>query len=213
MLPGMSAVPLLVPAAQLKPQARSVDLVVVHCSATPSGRQLGRGLGNRQRSAATIIDGWHMQRGFARRPHDVAAFNPQLPHIGYHHVIDVDGSVQAGRGVAEVGAHVAGFNAHSVGVCMVGGQERDAQYSAAQWKALAALVRSLCDTLGVPLAAPLYPRRGGGVCGHRDLSPDTNADGVVQPTEWLKTCPGFDVAAWLARGMQPLPEHVCEVVR
>lgn len=215
MLPGMSAVPILVPAQPLQPQPlpRSVDLLVLHCSATPSGRVLGRGLGNRRRSAAAIIDGWHMQRGFARRAAAVAAFNPHLPHIGYHYVIDADGTVETGRGRGEVGAHVAGFNAHSIGICLVGGIERDARYTTAQWQALPPLLATLCSELGVPLEAPLYARHGHGLCGHRDLSPDINADGQVQPTEWLKTCPGFDVAAWLARGMQPLPEQVCEVVR
>lgn len=38
--------------------------------------------------------------------------------------------------------------------------------------------------------------------GHRDLSPDIDGDGVVERHEWLKTCPGFDVAAWLASGMR-----------
>ena len=31
------------------------------------------------------------------------------------------------------------------------------------------------------------------VCGHRDLSPDTNGNGVVESSEWLKQCPCFDV--------------------
>lgn len=34
-----------------------------------------------------------------------------------------------------------------------------------------------------------------GICGHRD----TGAN---------KTCPGFDVGAWLAGGLQPLADHL-----
>jgi N-acetyl-anhydromuramyl-L-alanine amidase AmpD len=31
------------------------------------------------------------------------------------------------------------------------------------------------------------------VCGHRDLSPDADGDGVVEKHEWLKDCPSFSV--------------------
>ena len=31
------------------------------------------------------------------------------------------------------------------------------------------------------------------VCGHRDLSPDLNSDGKIEPNEWTKQCPCFDV--------------------
>ena len=27
---------------------------------------------------------------------------------------------------------------------------------------------------------------------------EIDGDGIIEPNEWLKTCPGFDVAAWLA---------------
>ena len=31
------------------------------------------------------------------------------------------------------------------------------------------------------------------VVGHRDLSPDLDGDGVVEPDEWTKACPCFEV--------------------
>ena len=31
------------------------------------------------------------------------------------------------------------------------------------------------------------------VCGHRDLSPDRNGNGEIEPEEWIKTCPCFEV--------------------
>lgn len=37
-----------------------------------------------------------------------------------------------------------------------------------------------------------YP--GSRVCGHRDLSPDLNANGEIEPEEWIKQCPCFDVS-------------------
>lgn len=33
--------------------------------------------------------------------------------------------------------------------------------------------------------------------GHRDASPDTNGNGKVDKSEWIKTCPNFDVCEWL----------------
>ena len=185
------------PAAPARTPARTVDLIVVHCSATPSGKALGTGLGSRRRTAAQIIDGWHMQRGFARRPEAVAAHNPELPHLGYHFVIDVDGLLQQGRNLAEAGAHVKGHNANSVGVCLVGGAEPEGRYTVAQWATLKAVVMRLRQQF--PAAR---------VVGHRDLSPDLNADGAVQPREWLKTCPGFDVQAWLASDCQPARSQI-----
>lgn len=191
---------------------RHVNLIVLHCSATPSGRWLAGAPGSPgHRPANSVIDGWHAARGFRRTEVQVERYNPACPSIGYHFVIELDGTIQPGRALLEVGAHVQGYNAASVGVCLVGGAERDARYTTGQWMAAAELVRELCRRLGVPMMAPLYPRRGGGVCGHRDLSPDTDGDGRIRPHEWLKTCPGFDVQAWLGRGMKPLPEHVCEV--
>ena len=38
----------------------------------------------------------------------------------------------------------------------------------------------------------LYPKST--VCGHRDLSPDLNGNGVIEPQEWLKQCPCFDAS-------------------
>lgn len=31
------------------------------------------------------------------------------------------------------------------------------------------------------------------VVGHRDLSPDADGDGKVEPEEWTKVCPCFEV--------------------
>lgn len=173
--------------------ARAVTALVVHCSATPSGQAL-RGC------APVVIDAWHRARGFRRGVLACRAFNPDLPAIGYHFVLDLDGRVWTGRHVDEVGAHAAGNNAQSIGICLVGGAEREARYTQDQWDSLATLVRRL-----LPLARP-----GAAVVGHRDLSPDANGNRVVEPSEWLKTCPGFEVAHWLGRHMRPLPMHLVQ---
>lgn len=39
----------------------------------------------------------------------------------------------------------------------------------------------------------LKRHRNSYVCGHRDLSPDLNGDGVIEPEEWVKECPCFEV--------------------
>lgn len=202
-----------------QPLPRSIDLVVIHCAATPSGKPLQQGKPGSvgYMNAPQVIDAWHAGRGFHRNPAAVRAFSSKLPSIGYHYVIDLTGEVWSGRALTEVGAHAAEFNSHSVGICLVGGAEREAQYTAAQWKSLQQVVAMLLTDYGIPCAAPkrvpdktakLGYRMFGGVCGHRDLSPDGDGDGLVEPFEWLKTCPGFDVRAWLANGLQPLAKHV-----
>jgi N-acetylmuramoyl-L-alanine amidase len=183
---------------------RAITTLVIHCSATSSGQRLAKP----GHSAAVVIDGWHKARGFARQPGAAPAFNPQLPCIGYHYVIDLSGDVVTGRGEDEVGAHVAGHNANSLGICLVGGAEREARYTAAQWAALAQLVRRLRNKYNAALEDVFTSVD---VVGHRDLSPDLNKDGKITSIDWLKTCPGFDVAAWLQRAMQPLSAQVCEV--
>ena len=40
------------------------------------------------------------------------------------------------------------------------------------------------------------------IMGHRDLSPDTDGDGRVEPEEWLKFCPCFD-ALWDYADLEP----------
>jgi N-acetylmuramoyl-L-alanine amidase len=184
---------------------RTVHLIVIHCSATPSGRRL----------PASVIDSWHAQRGFIRQPKPARAYSPELPHIGYHFLIGLDGTVTPGRHVDEVGAHVRGLNVQSIGICLVGGAEPQARYSQAQWQSLASLVTELSKHYGIAQAAPTRAKgpRGellisGGVCGHRDTSPDADGDGLVSPQEWHKTCPGFDVRAWLKNGLWPLPAHL-----
>ena len=164
---------------------RTVNAIVIHCSASPNGRKV----------TAADVDGWHKARGFQRRDPWRALQNPQLYHIGYHFLIHLSGTVETGRHLDEIGAHVAGSNAASIGICMAGTD----QFTAAQWDSLAKCVTALRKTY-----------KWARVCGHRDYSPDQNGDGVLEPWEWLKTCPGFDVKTWLAAGMAPKVENVLE---
>jgi len=80
---------------------RKIDKIIIHCSATPEGRDI---------SVETIRD-WHLKRGWS--------------DIGYHYVIDLEGKVHAGRPIEKTGAHVKGHNTGSIGICYVGGVEED----------------------------------------------------------------------------------------
>lgn len=179
---------------------RSIDLIVIHCSASPNGKNLFRGVPGEkfQTTPVQVIDYEHGIRKpvpFHRDPAWIAKFNSELHHIGYHYVVYTNGALATGRHLDEVGAHVAGHNSRSIGICLIGTN----RFTLAQWGELREQVRILQKQ---------YPRAR--VVGHRDLSPDRNGDGTIEPSEWLKTCPGFDVAAWLRNGMEPLSDHIQE---
>lgn len=207
-MPHTTPLPLQLPELA-GPLARAVDLIVIHCSATVSGKPLSP-VGA---PPTTVINRWHQQRGFARVARQAKRYNPGLGAIGYHYVIDLDGAVLTGRHPDEVGAHAVGHNTSSIGICLVGGVEpAGGRYTPQQWDSLAALVRALCDRYKIPMTPPerrpySRPLPGvrllRGVCGHRDTSPDADNNGVVERHEWLKTCPGVDVAAWLQNGPDP----------
>lgn len=80
---------------------RNINKIIIHCSATPEGKNF----------TVKQIDACHRQRGFNG--------------IGYHFVIYLDGSVHVGRPLAKAGAHCKGHNAHSIGVCYIGGVASD----------------------------------------------------------------------------------------
>ena len=82
---------------------------------------------------------------------------------------------------------ISGHNKHSVGICYEGGLDamgnpKDTR-TPEQRSALRLLVHQL-----------LKQFRNARVCGHRDLSPDLDGDGTVQPREWVKQCPCFEVS-------------------
>ena len=80
---------------------RKIKYIVLHCSATKEGVPFG----------IEDIDRWHRQRGFRK--------------VGYHYVILLDGTIRKGRDIAQVGAHVQGSNANSIGICYIGGLDAD----------------------------------------------------------------------------------------
>ena len=118
---------------------RSIDKIIVHCSATREGQHV----------TVQQIRQWHLQRNFA--------------DIGYHYVIYLDGTVHKGRPLEKAGAHCKGHNAHSIGICYVGGLDRQGKpkdtRTAAQKAALLSLIRELRQR---------FPRAT--VHGHREFA-------------------------------------------
>lgn len=147
---------------------RKINMIVVHCSATPADARFDR----------DWIRDLHKNRNGWR-------------DIGYHFVIEVDGEIRVGRTLDQVGAHVAGHNKHSIGICLIGGVDRAGvatdNFFSVQKQSLRTLLLGLMSS---------FP--GCEVLGHRDLSPDKDGDGVVEKHEWLKQCPCFDVRNWMA---------------
>ena len=107
--------------------------------------------------------------------------------IGYHFYIRKDGFIHSTRPLEMVGAHARGYNAESIGIAYEGGLTSqgipaDTRTQKQKWS-MRALIRTLKKDLGITR-----------ICGHRDLSPDRNGNGLVEQAEWLKQCPCFDVA-------------------
>lgn len=181
---------------------RPINLIVIHCAASPDDDPLYRGKAGAAnfQNPAQVIDDWHFAppHQFRRSAAWRAKQNPGLRSIGYHYVIGRDGTVFTGRHVDEIPAQAVGYNQKAIGICLVG----TAAFASAQWDSLGHLVTAEVaritgrngpgernNPLTRPAAVRLAAERGIMICGHRDL-PNVH-----------KTCPGFDVEQWLALGM------------
>lgn len=128
---------------------RKINKIIVHCSATPEGRDI---------KTETIRD-WHINGN-------------RWKDIGYHYVIELDGSIHKGREENVVGAHCSGQNINSIGVCYVGGVAKDGKTpkdtrTEAQKSSLLKLLKNL---------KAKYPSAT--IYGHREFA--------------AKACPSFD---------------------
>lgn len=110
--------------------------------------------------------------------------------IGYHYYIRRNGQVHATRPEEQVGAHTRGWNQQSIGICYEGGVAPTGQPADTRTPEQRAALRRLVQELQTR-----YPNAS--VCGHRDLSHDRNGNGEIEPEEWIKQCPCFDVATEL----------------
>lgn len=133
---------------------RKIDKIIIHCAATPEGKDF----------TVQQIRQWHT----APKPKGNG-----WRDIGYHFVIYRDGSVHVGRPIEQSGAHTSGHNAHSIGICYIGGCAADGKTpkdtrTEAQKAALVRLVRELRSQ---------FP--GATVHGHNEFA--------------AKACPSFNV--------------------
>ena len=125
---------------------RKITDIVVHCADTPKGKYFD----------INDIYQWHVvERGWS--------------DIGYHYVILLDGTIQLGRDIKTVGAHVKGFNSKSIGICYIGGKGNVDTRTTQQKVSLVYLVGSLKRMF-----------KKAKVSGHRDF-PNVK-----------KYCPSFD---------------------
>lgn len=130
---------------------RSIDEIIIHCTATPEGREV----------SIAEIDSWHRLRGFKG--------------IGYHYVIHLDGRLSNGRSVEMIGAHCLNHNSRSIGVCYVGGTDRQGRAKDTRTEAQRRALLKLCQEL-----KQKYPKAT--IHGHNEFA--------------AKACPSFDVQAW-----------------
>ena len=92
---------LLADKISVKKSRRRIDAIVVHCTASKPDVDL----------TAQDVRTMHKRQGWS--------------DIGYHYLIRLDGRIELGRDVDIIGAHVEGHNAHTIGVCYVGGLDRN----------------------------------------------------------------------------------------
>lgn len=77
-----------------------IKYLTIHCAATPEGRDV----------KAKEIEKW-----------DIAKFGQK----SYHLVIELDGTIVRSLPDTKIGAHVGGKNTGNIGICYIGGMDRD----------------------------------------------------------------------------------------
>ncbi len=144
---------------------RNINSVVVHCTATRPDWMKGRSTSDKVEE----IRRWHVEdRGWS--------------DIGYHWLIDRDGTVAEGRPVSRAGAHARGYNRHSIGVSLLGGHggtmddQFEENFTEAQEEALVHLLKQLKRK---------YPIQR--ILGHNEVA--------------NKACPTFDVPEWVQENL------------
>ena len=129
----------------------------------------------------------HLRRGFSG--------------AGYHYYIRKNGDIKSLRPVELPGAHAKGYNANSIGICYEGGLDEHGCPSDTRTPFQKHSLRVLVMTL-------LRDYPDARLCGHRDLSPDLNHNGEIEPEEWIKQCPCFDAASILRDPPPPNPMYI-----
>jgi len=133
---------------------RKIDEIIIHCTATPERRDV----------TMAELRRWHKARGFS--------------DVGYHYVIARNGEVMAGRKEETIGAHCEGHNAHSIGVCYVGGCNKNGKPKDTRTEAQNASLVALLSKL-----LSYYSLTVNDIHGHNEYA--------------AKACPSFNVQEYL----------------
>lgn len=112
----------------------------------------------------------HRERGFTQ--------------CGYHYYITTDGVTHDMRPIETPGAHAKGYNLASIGIAYEGGLDSHGRPADTRTQAQRCALRSLLVRL-----RSQFPQAQ--IMGHRDLSPDLDKDGIIEPREYIKQCPCF----------------------
>lgn len=104
---------------------------------------------------------------------------------GYHYVITPDGKLHSLHPEDKPSNGVKGYNSVSINIAYIGGVNASGKGIDNRTVAQKITLRETLKTL-----KKRYP--GAIIQGHRDFSPDTNKNGIVDPWERIKECPCFD---------------------
>lgn len=148
---------------------RKIDEIIIHCTATRPNWWADRSA----QEKVNEVRRWHVEeRGWR--------------DVGYHWLIDRDGTIVKGRDESDIGAHVAGHNSTSIGVSLFGGHGSsnddrfEDNFTQEQAAALRQLIVQIKDRYDIKK-----------ISGHNEYS--------------NKACPGFRVRPWLERTPAPAP--------
>lgn len=112
-------------------------------------------------------------------------------NVGYHFDINADGTIEQLAELSQVVNGVAGHNSNAIHFCYKGGVDKKGNpidnRTDAQKESLLLIINRLKE---------LFPNII--FVGHRDFSTDKNGNGIIDVWEWIKSCPAFDLRAWLA---------------
>ena len=145
---------------------RTIDAIIVHCTA-----------GSQNQTARQVVD-------YHTRSKAAGGLGWNVP--GYHYIVEPDGNVVNTLSEAVPSNGVKDHNAHIINVSYIGGIDSKGRgidnRTAAQKLALVELLTYLRRR---------YPRAP--IMGHRDIaSKDANHNGIIDPWERVKECPCFD---------------------
>ena len=95
--------------------------------------------------------------------------------------LSIDGAHCSTKGFSGIS-----YNKHSIGICYIGGLDANGKPADTRTPAQRASLRELVAKLSKEYLIIE-------VLGHRDASPDLDGSGEVEPKEYIKACPCFDV--------------------